>query len=150
MIGFNHAAVGGLLAAALPLPLALPLAFLSHFVLDALPHYGIPHDRRDGSRFWRLFGTADVAAALVIVGGLSLLLGRYDIILCGLVAASPDLIWVARIVRNRSYDLSRNSSWFTRMHVRIQRWERPWGIYIELPLAVLLFFMLRQALLVTG
>jgi len=145
MIGFNHAAVGGLLATVLPLPVALPLAFASHFIMDALPHYGIPHERRNSSRFWRLFGTADVAAALIVIGGLSALLNRFDIFLCGLVAASPDLIWVARIVRNRSYDLSCNESRFTRWHVKIQRWERPWGIYIELPLAVLLFFMLRQA-----
>lgn len=32
-----------------------PLALVSHFVLDALPHYGIPHNMRDTSRFWKVF-----------------------------------------------------------------------------------------------
>jgi len=47
MIGFNHAAVGGFIGKFLPLPIALPLALASHFVLYALPHYGVPHSRRN-------------------------------------------------------------------------------------------------------
>lgn len=143
MIGFNHAAVGGLLAIALPLPIALPLAFLSHFVLDALPHYGIPHDNRDHSRAWKWVGIIDFIAAWLVIGGLSALLGRWDIFVCGLAAASPDFIWVARIIRNRSFDLSGNQNWFTRWHASIQRYERPWGIYLELPLAGYLFYLLQ-------
>ena len=145
MIGFNHAAVGGLLATVLPLPLAIPVAVASHFVLDALPHYGIPHRLRDKSRFWKVVGIGDFAASWLILGCLSLFAwDRPDIFLCGLAAASPDFIWVLRILRHRSFDLSHNTSRFTRWHVAIQRYERPWGIYIELPLAVLLFWWLQR------
>lgn len=59
MIGFNHAAAGGLLATVLPLPLAILAAFISHFVMDALPHYGIPHAKRNKSRSWRIFTVFD-------------------------------------------------------------------------------------------
>lgn len=34
----------------LPWPIAIPLAIASHFVLDALPHYGIDHKTRDSKK----------------------------------------------------------------------------------------------------
>jgi len=55
MIGFNHGLVGGFIGAHMAWPLGVPLALASHFVLDALPHYGIPHNTRDTSRFWKVF-----------------------------------------------------------------------------------------------
>lgn len=146
MTGFNHAAVGGLLAVYLPLPAAVPLAFLSHFALDMLPHYGIPHKNRDASLFWRIFTTADVLLALVVLGGMSLFVwDRPEIVLCGLVAASPDFVWIKRILETRSFDLSENRSRFTRWHVGIQRLERPWGLYLELVLAAGLYVMLGRS-----
>lgn len=147
MIGFNHAAVGGLLAVTLPLPLAVPLAFASHFLLDILPHYGIPPNRRNSSVVWRTVSIIDFVAAWVVIGGMALVWGRYDIIICGLVAASPDFTWVARIIYARSFDLdyTKNATRFTHWHARIQLYERPWGIWIELPLAVVLFYCLQRA-----
>lgn len=146
MTGFNHAAVGGLLAVALPLPLAIPAAFISHFVLDMLPHYGIPQHRRDKSWFWRIFGTTDFLAVIFLIVGLSVFSWqRLDVLLCALIAVSPDFVWVVRIIANRSFDLSNNQSWFTKMHVRIQRFERPWGVYIEVPLAIALFAWLSSS-----
>lgn len=142
MTGFNHAAVGGLIATVLPLPIALPLAFASHFVLDALPHYGIPHHDRDKSRTWRAIGVIDFIAAWVIIGGLAAYWQHWEIFIAGLVAASPDFVWVARIFRTKSFNLSENQSKFNRWHARIQRFERPWGIYLEVPLAMGLFFFL--------
>jgi hypothetical protein len=39
----NHFATGALIAYAIKQPyLAFPLAFVSHFALDVLPHYGAP------------------------------------------------------------------------------------------------------------
>jgi hypothetical protein len=134
------------LAAALPLPIALPLAFASHFVLDALPHYGIPHKHRDLSSVWKIFTGFDFILAWLFIGGLSLYLHRYDIFLCGLVAASPDFVWVYRIIRSKSYKLDSHHSKFSAWHAKIQRYERPWGIFIEVPLAILLFVSLYKAM----
>lgn len=145
MTGINHAAVGGLLAVALPLPIAIPAALASHFILDMLPHYGIPQERRDKSVFWRFFGTADFLAVIVFLAFVVLVVWqRWDIFICALVAVSPDLVWVARIIRTRSFNLSKNETRFTRWHARIQRLERPWGVFVEIPLAVGLVALLAS------
>ena len=138
MTGFNHAASGGLIGALLPLPLAIPIALASHFALDMLPHYGISHHHRDDSNFWRIFGTVDAIAALAL-GMLALSWHRYAMFACGFVACSPDYIWVARVIRTRSFNLSDNNNWFTRWHANIQRYERPWGVWVELLIEIVLF-----------
>lgn len=140
MIGFNHGLTGGLIAYILPLPLALPAALASHFALDILPHYGIPHGQRDNSWFWRILFIADTFATF----GLALYAiydSHYAMFLGGLFATMPDYIWVGRVVRTRSFNLSDNTNRFTRWHARIQTLERPWGIWIEIPLAMFLFYV---------
>lgn len=139
MIGFNHALTGALIAKILPLPLAIPLAFISHFVLDSLPHYGIPNRKRDKSMVWRLVFLLDFLGTLGLAA-LAISWGRYDMLACGVVACSPDFIWVSRVIKTKSFNLSKNLSWFTKWHVKIQHFERPWGIYLELPLAGILFY----------
>jgi len=140
MIGFNHALTGGLIAKFLPLPIALPLAFASHFLLDALPHYGIEQHRRDHSRFWRVFFTLDTIAtfglAVYAIGD-----HHYAMFLGGLFAVMPDFLWVGRVVKTRSFNLSKPNNWFTKFHAGIQKYERPWGLWIELPLAAILFYV---------
>jgi len=140
MTGINHALSGGLLAKYLPLLVALPLAFASHFLLDALPHYGLPHKKRDKSKFWKLFFVCDFLVAFSFAA-YQIHIRHYGIFLGGLVALSPDFAWVARVVRSKSFDLSRNNHWFVRWHAKIQRYERPWGLWVEAPLAVLLFYI---------
>lgn len=139
MIGFNHALTGALFAAYLPLPVAVPLALASHFVLDALPHYGISHDKRNKSKFWKIFFTIDVLATF----GLALfaiLDHHYAMFLGGLAGVIPDFLWVGKVVRTKSFDLSEHSNWFTKWHAGIQKLEKPWGLWIELPVAVILFY----------
>lgn len=140
MIGLNHALTGGLIAELLPLPIALPLAFASHFILDMLPHYGIDHARRDHSTFWRVFFTFDSLATF----GLAVyaVIGKhYALFLGGLMAVMPDFLWVIQVIRSKSFKLDVDSNWFTRWHASIQKLERPWGIAIELPLAATLFYV---------
>ena len=139
MMGFNHGLVGGAIAYYLPLPIALPVALASHFVLDALPHYGMPHEARDKSKFWKIFFTIDTLATFGLAA-YAIIDRHYAMFLGGLFAVLPDFIWVGRVIRTRSFDLSNNDNWFTRWHVRIQRLERPWGLWIELPLATVLFY----------
>ena len=141
MIGFNHALTGGLLALTLPAPIALPLAFVSHFVLDMLPHYGIKNSERDKSNFWKVFFTIDAFATLGLAIYAITNRPEITIFLGGLFATMPDYIWVARVIRTRSFDLSKNGYRFTKWHARIQGYERPWGIWIEIPVAVVLFYV---------
>jgi hypothetical protein len=140
MIGFNHALTGALIAHFLPLPLALPAALASHFVLDAMPHYGLPHHHRDSSRFWKIFFTIDALATLSLAI-FAIATHHYVILLGGFVAVVPDFIWVGRVLRTHSFDLSNNTNWFTRWHAGIQRLERPWGKWVEFPVAFALFYI---------
>lgn len=140
MIGFTHGLTGGLIARFLPLPIALPLALASHFALDTLPHYGIEQQQRDKSVFWKLFFTFDAFATL----GLAIYAfadHHYAMLLGGIIGVVPDFLWVARVIRNRSFNLKDNGNWFTRWHAGIQKLERPWGLWVELPLTAVLFYL---------
>jgi hypothetical protein len=145
VIGFNHGLTGGLIARVLPLPLALPAALASHFVLDALPHYGVDHERRDRSLFWKVFFTFDALATL----GLAIYAiydNHFTMFLGGLLATMPDYIWVGRVIKTRSFDLSNNTNWFTRWHASIQKFETPRGLWVEAPLAIVLFYVVMIVL----
>jgi hypothetical protein len=140
MTGLNHGLTGGLLAEVLPFPIALPLAFVSHFILDAFPHYGIPHRKRNKSTFWKIFFTFDTLATFSLAI-YAIVAGHYKVFLCGLVATMPDYIWVGRVVRAGSFDLSQHDNWFNKWHAGIQKLEKPWGLWLELPLTVVLFYI---------
>jgi len=137
MTGYNHAATGMLIGAGVAFPAAIPVAIASHFILDILPHYGIPQKQRDKSIFWRIFFTLDFFAAWTL-GFFGLLHHQPAMFWAGLAACSPDFFWVGRVVKNRSFNLSRNETWFTRWHAGIQRYERSWGLWIELPVSIVL------------
>jgi hypothetical protein len=141
MTGFNHGCAGGLIGNFLPAPLALPLAFLSHFALDMVPHFGIPHHTRDNSKMWKYFTALDFVLTIGLAA-LAIYQQRYLVLASGTVAIAPDFIWVGRVVKSRSYDLRQTTSWFTTMHIKIQRYERPWGIFVELPFAAITFYLL--------
>lgn len=139
MIGFNHALAGGLIAKFVPWPFAIPLAIASHFALDMLPHYGIPHHTRDNSKFWKLFFTLDFFATL----GLALWAipsGHWAMYFAGQAAVLPDFVWVASVIKTKSFSLKEADSKYERWHKKIQRFERPWGLWVELPLAAILFY----------
>src|SRR6478752_938692 len=140
MTGINHALAGGLIAKYLPLPIALPLALASHFLLDALPHYGLPHKKRDKSKFWKIFFIVDFLVAFSFAV-LQISYGHYAIFLGGLIALSPDFVWVARVLTNKSFNLSRHKHWFSNWHASIQRYEFESGLFIEGPLALILFYL---------
>jgi hypothetical protein len=140
MIGFNHALVGGLIGKLLPLPIAIPLSIASHFILDALPHYGIPQHHRDSSKFWKYFFILEFFATIGLAVW-ALANHHYAMYICGQLAVLPDFVWVAKVIKNRSFNLTKTRvSPYERWHIRIQRFERRWGIWVELPLAAILFY----------
>jgi hypothetical protein len=139
MIAFNHALSGALLAKYLPLPIALPLAFVSHFVLDSLPHFGIPHHMRDHSKIWRIFSLIDIGGALVLAG-LAISWHEYWMLIGGIIACSPDFIWVGRVLKSRSFKLDVHTHPFSKWHAKIQRFERPWGLIIDVIFASIMSF----------
>lgn len=139
MIGFNHGLSGGLIAKFVPWPVGIPLAVASHFALDMLPHYGIPHHQRDGSHFWKYFFTVDFIATLGLAAW-AIYFHHYAMFFCGLAAVAPDFVWVAKVVTERSFQLKGNNSRYEKWHMRIQHFEFPAGLWVELPLAAILFY----------
>lgn len=136
MTGSNHVITGALIAAVVPQPLvAIPLAFLSHFVLDTLPHYGHEHDER----YWltKTYTKVLVTDALLINSFfISLLIIRPEhwllIGACAVVAVLPDILWIPYYLHDRRHPESKQRNAVSKFLKRIQLGERPWGIFVEL------------------
>ncbi|MDQ2973286.1 MAG: hypothetical protein M3Q79_02285 [bacterium] len=149
MTGFNHAAIGAVIGATVNPYMAIPAAFVSHFVADALPHFGIPNlNDRKKPRFIWLFLTVlkfDVVGLFALTVWL-VMKGDWIVLLSALAAFSPDFAWVYRYIVTEKWGKlppqTRNR--FNDFHVRIQRFETPWGYLIEAPLAVALVVLIGR------
>lgn len=141
MIATNHVVTGSAFAA-LALPYApvwvvLPAAFLLHFVLDALPHFGQTgeaHWHRGLARLrWLL--PLDAGVAFLVLLGIFLIAPEQRLLIMagGVACASPDLFQITRYLRFlQSGDAAPGNDWFSQFHVRIQWCERLWGKWVEL------------------
>ena len=140
MTTVNHSLTGALISTVLPLPLAAPLAVASHFVLDALPHYSVPGHTRHKATFWKWILAIDILASVALVFW-AIYNQHYAMLICGLLAFAPDVVWVKRAAKTRSFDFSDTASRYEQWHMRIQKHEFPKGLWIEVPLAALLFYI---------
>ncbi len=139
MTATNHALTGALLALAIKQPaVALPLAFMSHFVLDALPHFGIPdaQDRLQDSvkvlffRIWRI----DAVTLFGLLALLALGLASPWPLIAAVVAISPDFAWVYRYTIKEKWGRLEPgpTNWFNSFHSMIQKREFRRGWLIEI------------------
>jgi len=96
MTASNHVLAGAVIAVGVNNPvLALPLAFLSHFVLDAIPHFGVHKGdpiARNKHGLFRFVLTIDVLYALTLAIALPLLLR--DFVAYWVVAGAMLLAWL--------------------------------------------------------
>lgn len=100
MTALNHAVTGALIGFVSGNPLmALPAAFLSHFVCDAIPHYGSV-----GGKTWtkafKLYLLTDALLCVMLAG---LIAYRHPVhwvlaAFCAFAATSPDLLWVKKFI----------------------------------------------------
>lgn len=92
MTGLNHATTGIVIALVVKRPeFALPLAFLSHFVLDSVPHSFVPAKRSAMVPYILLETVATITMTLIcmiVFHDMWLLIG-----VCALLAFSPDFLW---------------------------------------------------------
>lgn len=131
----NHAAVGAIIALIIKQPvLALPIAFLSHFVLDALPHFGYKGHGGYGGALKHKLTYGFLVFDVVGIGFLFYLLwGQPTIVLlCSLVAILPDALHIYRYFWFERKGLDPPGEWFAKWHRKIQWCERPWGFVIEI------------------
>lgn len=141
MTATNHVLTGAVTATFITNPIiALPVAFLLHFVLDSLPHYGnralSPADAiifKKSRKFMAiLFSDMAVAASFL----LSIAFIQPDnwllIIACGIACASPDLMWLPRWLNEVKGVKNRPLNKIESFHKNIQWGERPWGWILEI------------------
>ena len=133
MTATNHGLIGIVLGAYLPLPIAVPVALISHFILDALPHYGIAQNKRNTSVRYKRIVIIDTFIALSFAV-LAASQGKWSLFIVGWVAYSPDIMWVVSYFRHHKNLRIKITNPIMRFHKNIQRYERPWGAYVELAL----------------
>lgn len=134
----NHALAGSIIALVVNEPLiALSLAFASHFLLDALPHFGYPGNKGYGEaikhKLSYIVTGVDVVLLVLVLGALALT-GNGLAVMAGLVAAAPDAIGLLNFLIYEKHG-RKPGAFFKVFHVKfhraIQRYERPWGIWVE-------------------
>jgi len=144
----NHLLAGSLIAKYLPLPIAIPVAFASHFVLDALPHFGFKTiDERLEQKDSVLLKTMillDVLVALIFATWL-IYNNHLSWLLVGLVAFSPDFIWIYRFIFQENFGKlrPRPGGRFIQFHAGLQKREFPRGWVVEMIVACGLFVLVH-------
>lgn len=131
---------GAVVATGVQQPLLIvPLAFASHFLLDILPHFGVhedDHPTRNKHPLFRYVVAIDVALVVALLALLPFVLkGAISgwVLLMGMVLAwIPDAVWIRHFVRNHRGRSPIQHSKLSRFHEKIQWFERPPGILIEL------------------
>lgn len=134
----NHALTGAVIGLSISNPfVALPLAFLSHFVCDLIPHYDPPTvgaKRLDSRRFLYEFIILGAAICFLIVLYLAIARPEHwvNAAFCAFAAASPDLFWIPRFIhvkRTGKDVVLRN--WFLKFHSRLQWQTGPKLFWVE-------------------
>jgi hypothetical protein len=144
MTATNHVLTGAVIALAVKQPaLAVPLAILSHFVLDALPHFALKSGRvfdYEKKSFANYITPIDATVATAILVWLGFFLdtgvSNLLVVICAIAAYLPDVFWIPTFIRELKTHIWEPKNWFLKFHQKIQWRERPWGIYIELVWAV--------------
>ena len=119
--------------------LALPLAFLSHFAQDAIPHHDDPKRFPLDSKQFTHVLILDAALCVVLVGLLFFHASDSWFIagICAFLATSPDLMWMPRYLHAKRTGADPGTKGkVQKFHERVQWLTLPKGIYVEIVWAV--------------
>jgi hypothetical protein len=135
----NHALTGALIGLTVSNPvLAMPLAFASHFVCDAIPHYDL-----GGPDKAKLFRSRRFVVEFLLLGALGCLalvvllaLAKpehwFVAAICAFLAASPDLFWFPRFLSAQRTGTEKPlKNLFLRFHSGIQWLTGPRFFWLE-------------------
>jgi hypothetical protein len=147
MTATNHTLTGITLLASATHPLLLPVAFLSHFVCDALPHFGMG-DISEKPKLFLVYLAIDAGFAASLLCALLFLQpdGWQLMIAGGILAASPDLMWIPNFFRTQQGKKEQFTNAVERFHSRIQWSETPKGMLFEVAWLGALFVILSRVL----
>lgn len=133
MTATNHYLVGVASAAALQNPIiALPVALASHFVLDALPHFGLKYSKRNN----KVLIAVAIFDLFLLSFAIALTISNFTLwqVVAGLLAVSPDFAWVYRFIVKTNFGKlpPPPSNAFNTWHSQIQRYESKSGAIVEI------------------
>lgn len=122
MIAVNHALTGGVIALAIKEPaIALPLALLSHFAVDYIPHWSM-NPKYAFKRKFNIYLTLDTLICILLaVLSVIYLPNGLLVAVCMFLAASPDFMWAYhRLYREKIKGLKRDYGPIAKFHSAIQ------------------------------
>lgn len=141
MTGINHGMSGAVIALSVKNPpVAVPLAFVSHFAQDAIPHwnYGVSREEhKTGNFFTRRFNVsllADFLVSVVLMVVLAFIFPaqKWLIWACMIAAASPDLMWAYyRLYRRHIQKQKPHYDPLARLHSKLQWSQTARGGLVE-------------------
>jgi hypothetical protein len=150
VIGSNHIATGAVIGLSVSNPLiALPAALVSHFILDAFPHFGFKGPGGLDTLFKHRISYFVLFIELVAIPTVFLLILGTGIwvFLAAIIAFSPDFVWIGRYLfweRRGVIPPKYTEGSITRFHAKIQWGERPWGIIIDIVWLILMITTIVQ------
>lgn len=135
MTAINHALTGAIIGLVVGEPLiALPAALISHFVCDALPHFGSADSpaKRLRTNNFRNYLILEFCLCVLLVVCLAVFQPQHWFLasVCAFLATSPDLLWI-----NKYLKLRRGKRWkrnaYEKFAGNIQWFEKPIGAVVE-------------------
>lgn len=152
MTATNHALTGALIGLSISQPiLALPIAFISHFVCDALPHFGLASydERTKKTKTFHRILYVDALLLLIIITWLFASGADVIVLACLVLAGSPDFIWAYRYIFKENFGKKPfpPMNILSRFHSRIQ-WSQTLipGFFIELVYGLIMIVLIIKLL----
>lgn len=131
MTATNHALTGAIIGLTIANPaIAVPMAVLSHFVLDMLPHYG--DENRLAQRSFGVYLLIDAALCGLLVLLLAVARPTNWLLaaVCAFTAAAPDFLWIRKFTASRK-KLQFHPNRIEKLLHDIQWFQRPIGALVE-------------------
>ncbi len=146
MTATNHALTGAVIGFSVGNPfLAIPIAFLSHYLLDAFPHYASKNKELEylGSKTFKSILLIDISLCILLVIILAILHPQNWFLasICAFLATSPDLGHINMFIKSVK-NLKWHPSRYAKFASVIQWYQEPNGAYIEAAWFVLMVIIL--------
>jgi len=135
MTATNHALTGTVIGLVTGEPLiALPAALASHFVCDAIPHFGsaLPPQVNLRRNNFRNYLILEFCLCVLLVAVLAVFHPEHWLLasVCAFLATSPDLLSINRYLKTRRGEHWKRSA-YAKFAGNIQWFERPIGAVVE-------------------
>jgi hypothetical protein len=146
MRAINHALTGAVIGLTITEPIvAVPVAFVSHYVLDIIPHHGsnLTGVSLLNSLWFRWLLVVDAFLCVLLVFVLAIARPKHWLLaaICAFVAAAPDLASIRRYRLARRHETFQ-LNWYERIAKDIQWFERPIGAIVEVIWAIAMIVIL--------